>query len=144
MKFAYLAATAFCLVAASAAGAQTTTKPVVAAAATPAVAPKPVSAPVVAPVVSPVFAPAPAAASAPVPLAVPVVPPAPVVASDPIETWVRKMITHHRSAIAMAETMMNSAQDRQAANLAKGTYYREQRDVVTLQAWLKRHGKSAQ
>jgi uncharacterized protein (DUF305 family) len=63
---------------------------------------------------------------------------------DPVEAWVRKMITHHRAAISMAESMMNSTQDREAARVAKSTYYRELRDIVTLQSWLKRHGKTAQ
>jgi hypothetical protein len=147
MKSAYFAATAICLAAASAAGAQTAPKPAaapVAAAAPAATAPavKPVAAPVIAPIFAPTPAPAPVAA--PVPRPAPVTAPVVVSNADPVETWVRKMIAHHREAISMAQSMMNNTQDRQAANLAKGTFYREQRDVTSLQAWLKRHGKTAQ
>ncbi|MEP7222700.1 MAG: DUF305 domain-containing protein [Novosphingobium sp.] len=133
MKFTSFAATAFCLIA-SAAGAQVPAKPAAATAPVAAPAPK-----VDAPVISPAFAPA-APVAAPAPRPAPVA----VMSGDPFETWVRKMITHHRAAIAMAEAMMNNAQDRQAANLAKATFYREQRDVTSLQAWLKRHGKAPQ
>ncbi|WP_310497351.1 DUF305 domain-containing protein [Sandarakinorhabdus sp.] len=67
-----------------------------------------------------------------------------VVGSDASETWVRQMIEHHRGAIAMSKIAVVQATDKEARTLAQKDITMQEKDIASLQSWLKRHGKQAQ
>jgi len=145
MKTAFLAITAASLLATSAVSAQT------APAAKPMAAPA-AAKPAAAPVAAPVSAPAPVK-PATMPVAPPP-PPAPVYhapppvyrapAPAPVETTeslIHKIISQHRATIASAEALESMTQDKMAKRIARSTRYRAQRDIVTLETWLRQNGK---
>ena len=67
-----------------------------------------------------------------------------VTGTDASETWTRQMIEHHRGAIAMSKIAVVKAADRETRDMAQKTIAMQEKDVVELQAWLKRHGKTVQ
>ncbi len=62
----------------------------------------------------------------------------------PSELWTRKMIEHHRGAIAMSQVALDKATDKQTRNMAQMTITAQTREIAKMQAWLKSHGKAAQ
>lgn len=64
--------------------------------------------------------------------------------SDASETWTRKMIEHHRGAIAMSDIAVVQAQDKETRTMAAKIAKTQRTEVAELQSWLVRHGKSAQ
>lgn len=67
-----------------------------------------------------------------------------VTGADASETWTRQMIEHHRGAIAMSKIAVVKAGDKETRDIAKKSIAMQEKDVVDLQSWLKRHGKSPQ
>lgn len=67
-----------------------------------------------------------------------------VVGADASETWARQMIEHHRGAIAMAKIAVAQAKDKELRAMAENAIIMQEKDVASLQSWLKRHGKAAQ
>lgn len=64
--------------------------------------------------------------------------------ADASETWVRKMIEHHRGAIDMSRIAMKQAADKEARDKAMKTATMQEKEIGELQSWLKRHGKRPQ
>ena len=62
----------------------------------------------------------------------------------PSELWTRKMIEHHRGAVAMSRVALEKATDKQTRSMAQMTITAQTREIAKMQAWLKSHGKSAQ
>lgn len=62
----------------------------------------------------------------------------------PSELWTRKMIEHHRGAVAMSRVALEKATDKQTRNMAQMTITAQTREITKMQAWLKSHGKPAQ
>ncbi|WP_411291045.1 DUF305 domain-containing protein [Sphingorhabdus sp.] len=62
----------------------------------------------------------------------------------PSELWTRKMIEHHRGAIAMSRVALEKATDKQTRKMAQMTIIAQTREIVQMQAWLKSHGKTSQ
>ena len=54
------------------------------------------------------------------------------------------MIEHHRGAIAMSKIAMAEARDKEVRTMAQNDVTMQEKDVASLQSWLKRHGKAAQ
>lgn len=67
-----------------------------------------------------------------------------VVGTDASETWSRQMIEHHRGAIAMSEIAVKQAGDKEVRTMAQGIVTMQEKEVASLQSWLKRHGKTPQ
>ncbi len=63
---------------------------------------------------------------------------------DASETFTRKMIEHHRGAIAMSKIAVAKAQDRETREIAQRYVMMQEKDIAELEAWLSKHGKSAQ
>ena len=64
--------------------------------------------------------------------------------ADASETFTRKMIEHHRGAIAMSKIAVAKAQDKETREIAQKYVMTQEKDVAELEAWLSKHGKSAQ
>ena len=64
--------------------------------------------------------------------------------SDAAETWTRKMIEHHRGAIAMSKTAMTKVTNKQTLAMARKGSAAQTKEIAELQMWLKQNGKSAQ
>lgn len=62
----------------------------------------------------------------------------------PSELWTRKMIEHHRGAIAMSRVALEKATDKQTRNMAQMTITAQTREITKMQAWLKSHDMPAQ
>ena len=62
----------------------------------------------------------------------------------PSELWTRKMIEHHRGAIAMSRVALEKATDKQTRNMAQMTITAQTKEISKMQAWLKSQGKPAQ
>ena len=62
--------------------------------------------------------------------------------SDASETFTRKMIEHHRGAIAMSKIAVDKAQDGETREIARKYVMMQEKDVAELQTWLSKHGKS--
>lgn len=67
-----------------------------------------------------------------------------VVGADASETWVRQMIEHHRGAIEMSKIAVTQATDKDVRAMAQKNITMEEKDITSLQFWMKRHGKAAQ
>ena len=63
---------------------------------------------------------------------------------DAAEMWTRKMIEHHRGAIAMSRVAVRDAKDAQTRQTAQMTITKQEKDIAELQAWLSKHGKRSQ
>lgn len=63
---------------------------------------------------------------------------------DASEMWTRKMIEHHRGAIAMSRVAVRDAKDAETKRMAQMTITKQEQDIAKLQGWLKSHGKQAQ
>lgn len=68
----------------------------------------------------------------------------PAVGTDASETWVRKMIEHHRGGVEAAPIAVAQAKDKEVRSLATKTIAMQNKEIGELQNWLKRHGKRAQ
>jgi uncharacterized protein (DUF305 family) len=64
--------------------------------------------------------------------------------ADTDETYVRKMIEHHRGAIAMSRLVLAGSKDTRVQRMASQDIAAQTRDIAGLQAWLSQHGKAAQ
>ena len=64
--------------------------------------------------------------------------------ADATETWVRKMIEHHRGGIAMSRIVLRETKDAKVRQMATKTIAEQTREVGELNAWLRAHGKRAQ
>lgn len=67
-----------------------------------------------------------------------------VVGADASETWTRQMIEHHRGAIAMSKIAVTQASDKEVRTMAQKVVTMQEKEVASLQSWLKRHGKKVQ
>jgi uncharacterized protein (DUF305 family) len=67
-----------------------------------------------------------------------------VVGADASETWTRQMIEHHRGAIAMSKIAVAQASDKEVRTMAQKVVTMQEKEVASLQSWLKRNGKKAQ
>lgn len=63
---------------------------------------------------------------------------------DASEMWTRKMIEHHRGAIAMARVAQREAKDADTRQMAAMTITMQEKDVAELQGWLRKRGKRAE
>ncbi|MFS0738912.1 DUF305 domain-containing protein [Sphingomonas sp. 1P06PA] len=63
---------------------------------------------------------------------------------DAAEMWTRKMIEHHRGAIAMSRVAVREASDADTKRMAQMTITKQEKDIAELQAWLRKHGKRPQ
>jgi uncharacterized protein (DUF305 family) len=66
------------------------------------------------------------------------------VGSDATETWVRKMIEHHRGAIAISQIVVRQTRDAKVREMATKSMAGQRREIGELQAWLREHRKRAQ
>lgn len=64
--------------------------------------------------------------------------------ADATETWVRKMIEHHRGAIAMSRIVLRETRDPRVRTMATKTTAEQTREIGELNAWLRAHGKRPQ
>lgn len=64
--------------------------------------------------------------------------------SDASETWVRKMIEHHRGAVEISRIALNQAKDKEVRDQASKAIAEQNKDIGELQNWLKRQNKRAQ
>ena len=64
--------------------------------------------------------------------------------ADAGETWVRKMIEHHRGAVAMSQTVLSNTQSAEVRSEAQKTIASQNREIATLNAMLRKMGKPAQ
>ena len=63
---------------------------------------------------------------------------------DAAEMWTRKMIEHHRGAVAMSRVAVRDAKDAQTRQMAQMTITKQEKDIAELQSWLSKHGKRPQ
>ena len=63
---------------------------------------------------------------------------------DAAEMWTRKMIEHHRGAIAMSRVAVRDARDSETKRMAQMTITKQEKDIAELQGWLRKHGKRPQ
>ncbi|MBS4010628.1 MAG: DUF305 domain-containing protein [Roseovarius sp.] len=55
-------------------------------------------------------------------------------------TWARKMIAHHRGAIAMSQALLGSdAPDAEVRRMAQAAIDAQTREIAELESWLERH-----
>lgn len=66
------------------------------------------------------------------------------VGADATETWVRKMIEHHRGAIEMSKILEAKSSDAPAKAMARKSVAEQERGIAELEQWLKSHGKKPQ
>lgn len=64
--------------------------------------------------------------------------------ADAGETWIRKMIEHHRGAVDMSQTVLRQTQNAEIRREAQKTIASQNREIATLNAMLRKMGKSAQ
>lgn len=64
--------------------------------------------------------------------------------ADATETWVRKMIEHHRGGIAMSRIVLQQTKDPAVRQMATKTIAEQTKEVADLNGWLKSHGKRPQ
>ncbi len=63
---------------------------------------------------------------------------------DAAEMWTRKMIEHHRGAVAMSRVALREAKDPETRRMAQMTITKQEREIAELQGWLGKKGKRAQ
>lgn len=68
----------------------------------------------------------------------------PAVGSDASETWVRKMIEHHRGGVETSRIALAQAKDAKVRAMAQKTVTMQNKEIAELQTWLKSNGKKAQ
>ena len=61
---------------------------------------------------------------------------------DASEMWTRKMIEHHRGAIAMSKVAERDAKDAETRQMAAMAITLQENDITKLQSWLRTHGKT--
>lgn len=66
------------------------------------------------------------------------------VGADASETWVRKMIEHHRGGVEMSRIALAQAKDADARAKAQKTVAMQEKEIAELQGWLRSHGKQPQ
>lgn len=66
------------------------------------------------------------------------------VGANATETWVRKMIEHHRGAIAMSRIVLRETNDAKVRMMAEKSTAEQTREITELNAWLRAHSKRAQ
>lgn len=64
--------------------------------------------------------------------------------ADAGETWIRKMIEHHRGAVQMSQIALRSTQNADVRREAQKTIASQNREIANLNAMLRKMGKSAQ
>ena len=64
--------------------------------------------------------------------------------ADATETWVRKMVEHHRGGIAMSQIVLRETKDAKVRQMATMTIAEQNKEAGELNAWLRAHGKVAQ
>lgn len=64
--------------------------------------------------------------------------------ADAGETWIRKMIEHHRGAVEMSQVALRSTQDAEVRREAQKTVASQNREIAALNAMLRKMGKPAQ
>ncbi len=64
--------------------------------------------------------------------------------ADVGETWIRKMIEHHRGAVAMSQVALRSTQNTEIRGEAQKAITSQNREIATLNAMLRKMGKPAQ
>src|SRR3546814_18573858 len=64
------------------------------------------------------------------------------VGGDATETWVRKMIEHHRGAIEMSQIVLRDVRDAQVREMATKSSAEQRRAIDELQTWMRAHGKA--
>lgn len=64
--------------------------------------------------------------------------------ADATETWVRKMVEHHRGGIAMSQIALRGTKDAKVRQMATKSIAEQTREVGELNAWLRAQGKRAQ
>ena len=63
---------------------------------------------------------------------------------DASERWTRKMIEHHRGALAMSETALKGSKDEKIRQMAQKTIDMQTKDIADLNKMLTDNGKPAQ
>lgn len=63
--------------------------------------------------------------------------------ADAGETWIRKMIEHHRGAVEMSQIALRNTQNAEIRREAQKTIASQNREIATLNAMLRKMGKSA-
>jgi uncharacterized protein (DUF305 family) len=63
------------------------------------------------------------------------------VGDDATETWVRKMIEHHRGGIETSHIVLQHTNDPKVRQMATKTIAEQTREVDELNGWLRAHGK---
>lgn len=66
------------------------------------------------------------------------------VGDDATETWVRKMIEHHRGGVETSRIVLGKTHDPAVRAMASKTISEQTREIGQLQNWLKQHGKRAE
>jgi uncharacterized protein (DUF305 family) len=64
--------------------------------------------------------------------------------ADAGETWIRQMIEHHRGAVTMSQTALRSTQNPEIRREAQKTIDSQNREIATLNAVLRKMGKTPQ
>lgn len=64
--------------------------------------------------------------------------------ADAGETWIRKMIEHHRGAVEMSQIALRGTQNADVRREAQKTIDSQNREIANLNAMLRRMSKSAQ
>ncbi len=64
--------------------------------------------------------------------------------ADASETWVRQMIELDRGAIAMSKIAATDDKDKEVRTMAQSDIAAREKQVASLQSWLKRHGDKPQ
>jgi len=63
---------------------------------------------------------------------------------DAAEMWTRKMIEHHRGAVAMSRVALRVANDAETKRMAQMGIAEQEKSIAELQGWLSKHGKRPQ
>ncbi|NML10306.1 DUF305 domain-containing protein [Sphingobium sp. AR-3-1] len=66
------------------------------------------------------------------------------IGADATETYVRKMIEHHRGAVEMSRLVLAGKPEGAVSRMATQSITDQNREIDALQAWLRQNGKTAQ